>query len=378
MLTVSRWYNPENPGETARMGCLAAAALISSGMNDPSQHIIIADTGKVATMLVCAAPFSRGDILSIKNTCARLKYDLMLAPGEPPSNALIGKIASSSTMEQLDKTVEDEPLNYRPPTDETPFFFNMLKLDRLGFALKHEAGVLRGNILANLTLLTLVGSIFFLTLLMAAASLMPRISGKKNVSGLLPQAAAYFSLIGAGFMLVEIAMIQKLSVFLGRPDYALGILLFSIILSAGLGSLLSERMPLDKEPWAYIYPAVISLLLLALIFITPAITGSMASSGIFTRIAASIIVVWPAGMAMGVCFPVGMRILKTADNAAIPCYIAFNGIFGVLFSAGAICISIYSGITTNLYMAVICYFLLLICLPGMLKAGPAVDWSPPD
>ena len=55
---------------------------------------------------------------------------------------------------------------------------------------------------------------------------------------------AYFALIGFGFMFVQIPFLQRFSVFLGHPTYAFSIVLFFMILSAGLGSLVSERIDL--------------------------------------------------------------------------------------------------------------------------------------
>jgi hypothetical protein len=368
VFTVSRWFNPDNPGETARVVSLAAAALMKSGIRDPSGHIILACIKNISTLIISKDPFTAADTAAIKKTCERLKFGLLLAPGEKPANGLLGKIASSDSIGQLNKTIENEPLNYRPPTDDTPFFFNMLKLGSLGFAFKAESGMLKGNILANLTLLTLLCSLLFFSLLMIAG---PLIAGalRKNVgSGLMPQAAAYFSLIGAGFMLVEIAMIQRLSLFLGRPVYALGILLFSLILSAGAGSFFSGRLPLTRKPWVYVYPAVIGSLLLALAFMMPVVMGGMAAASMGVKILVSIIIIMPAGLAMGVCFPAGMKIVENICREEAPFCCAYNGMFGVLCSAAAVCISIYSGISVNLYLAAICYFSLLLCLPGMLRS----------
>jgi len=57
----------------------------------------------------------------------------------------------------------------------------------------------------------------------------------------------YFSLIGMGFMLTEIALLQRFSVYLGHPIYSLGVCLFSLILASGLGSLTSEQLKLDER-----------------------------------------------------------------------------------------------------------------------------------
>ena len=43
-----------------------------------------------------------------------------------------------------------------------------------------------------------------------------------------------------GFMLAEIALLERFSVYLGHPIYSLGVCLFSLILASGLGSLASD------------------------------------------------------------------------------------------------------------------------------------------
>jgi hypothetical protein len=45
-------------------------------------------------------------------------------------------------------------------------------------------------------------------------------------------------------MFLEIGLIQRLSVFLSHPIYALGILLFTVIASTGIGSFSVNEFPL--------------------------------------------------------------------------------------------------------------------------------------
>jgi len=53
-------------------------------------------------------------------------------------------------------------------------------------------------------------------------------------------AVAYFALLGVGFMLLEITLIQKLVLLLGYPVLTLSVILFSLLLGGGLGSLVSQ------------------------------------------------------------------------------------------------------------------------------------------
>ena len=52
----------------------------------------------------------------------------------------------------------------------------------------------------------------------------------------------YFAGIGLGFLLIEISQLQRLSIFLGHPTYSLTVVLFSVLISSGVGSMLSERI----------------------------------------------------------------------------------------------------------------------------------------
>jgi spermidine synthase len=363
VFTVSRWYNHDTPGETARIISLAMVSLFRKGVADPSKNIILTSTGNCATLLMSNRPFSGSDLETIWRTCDRLKWAILVFPGESPRNEYLRRIMESKSQKELYGVAADAPLNYLPPTDETPYFFNMLKLGRLDYS-SRNSGMVQGNLLANLTLMILIG---VLLLFAALTIILPLLFGKKAGKKIRLPAAAYFSLIGAGFMLAEMGLIQKLSVFLGNPVYALGILLFSMIASAGSGSYLSEKMPLDKKPWIRVYPAATGAYLLFLIFFMPVMARAMVAAPMEMKIPAVLLVIIPLGIMMGMCFPAGMRIIGRAEAGSTPWYWALNGIFGVLCSALAVFISIYSGISMNLYISAACYLSLLFCVEKMGK-----------
>jgi hypothetical protein len=168
-------------------------------------------------------------------------------------------------------------------------------------------------------------------------------------------------------MLTEIALVQRLSVFLGHPIYALGVLLFTIIASSAIGSLMSERIPLTRFPWVMIYPSAIAVLIIVVRFMIPALNSNMISVSMINKILMSILVVTPLGLLMGTAFPTGMRLVYSTKAAETPWYLALNGILGVLSSALAVLISIYFSISTSLYIAAICYILLIPCLLNLYR-----------
>ena len=81
---------------------------------------------------------------------------------------------------------------------------------------------------------------------------------------------------------------------------------------------------------------------------------------------------FPLGLLLGLFFPTGMQLARSAGSQETPWYWALNGIFGVLCSALAVLISIYVSISMNFYIGVACYSLLVLCLRRMGRGDPAV------
>ena len=204
-----------------------------------------------------------------------------------------------------------------PPTDERPFFFNQLPLYnplqtlRLALAIG-TTHVTSGNLLATVTLMGL----FSLSAVLVGATIILPIRPAYAAANrrLVVTGTAYFLLIGVGFMSIEIGLLQRLSVFLGHPIYALSIVLFSMILATGLGSLLSDRVPLETRRrfmlWAVLLGGYLGLLPLWL----PALTGRFASATLLVRAILCVMVIAPAGVLMGYGFPTGMRLVSAIDQ----------------------------------------------------------------
>jgi SAM-dependent methyltransferase len=357
IFTVSRWYDSHNLGETGRIVSLAVASLLNSGIKKPAEHIAMITIGNISTLLLSKQAFSEQDVAKLKKVSADLAYNFVIVPSAPPSHEVLRDIVSVSSLEELSIAIADKELNYEPTTDENPYFFNMLRLQHIYPAFQSygglSSGVLAGNLHATLTLIGLLISLFILTIV---TIIFPLFAAKRE-SKFIWSRALYFSLIGAGFMFVEIALIQRLSVFLGHPVYALGILLFTIIASTGIGSFLSTRLPLTR--WLFVLPLIMVSAIILTQFFLPMLISSMITSAMLKKIVVSVIVIFPLGMLMGLFFPTGMRLVK--GDSETPWYWALNGIFGVLCSALAVFFSIYFGISTNFYIAACCYAMLLIC-----------------
>jgi hypothetical protein len=368
VFTVSRWYSPENLGETGRVASLAVATLFEMGVPEPRRHVAMLTAGRVATTLVSRSPFSAEDIERIHAVATRLGFGLPVVPDALPDDPMLRGIVSARSEAELHATIAAAPLNYEPPTDERPYFFQMLRLSRLPEAFAAKRGVVSGNLTATITLLSLVGCLALLT---AATVIAPLIARKRRVPGkraTLRSGAAYFSFIGAGFMLVEIAFLQRLSVFLGHPVYALGVLLFGMIASAGCGSFLSERLPMAKL-LRHLLPATMAAAILIASWAFPFLLPRFASSSMLVKAVVALALIIPLGTLMGVFFPFGMRLVQLRGGDDTPWYWALNGVFGVLCSAVAVLISMSFGISANLWIAAACYATLSPCMTAMSRAS---------
>jgi hypothetical protein len=150
-----------------------------------------------------------------------------------------------------------------------------------------------------------------------------------------------------------------LSVFLGHPVYALSVVLFSLILSTGLGSLASERFPLTTGLGVIGWSVLTSLYLLALPSWLPAVLLQIESADLLLRAGLAVLVLAPSGFLMGFGFPTGLRLVSKIDQRPTPWFWGINGAAGVLAASVAVLTSIEFGIDTTLRVGAVCYLLLL-------------------
>ncbi len=371
IFTVSRWHDPKNLGETGRLLSLAVASLLEEGIDDPFKHLALITTNQISTLLLSRTPFSADDIRSLKLLCTELQFTPSILPGEPIDHPVLRMILSAKSRMELSQRLKDQPLNFYPPTDESPYFFNILKVSSIGYFLRDSqvwasfaTGIVKGNLVATLTLTMLTAGLFIVALFTIIFPLLFKKIGLENTKGrlqIVAPSAAYFTLIGAGFMLSEIALVQKLSVFLGHPVYALGIILFTLILSTGIGSLLSERVDINKSSLVFL-AVLTAAVIIAERFLLKLVFSEFIHYEILPKIAIAVLFIFPLGVLFGFFFPGGMRLVKNISSTETPWYWALNGMFGVFCSALAIFISIYCSISINFYLGAFCYAALVPCL----------------
>jgi hypothetical protein len=177
----------------------------------------------------------------------------------------------------------------------------------------------------------------------------------------------YFIAIGLGYILAEIAFIQRFVLFLGHPTYALTVVIFLMLLSSGAGSLLSRR--LLSDPMRVRIPLLIVMaLLLAYVWALPPLLRSLVGLPFVIKLIISAAALAPLGLAMGMPFPSGLRALAAAtaaDGNTIEWAWALNAASSVLGSVLAMVIAIQFGLNLTLACGAVAYLLALVLAPRL-------------
>jgi len=265
-------------------------------------------------------------------------------------------VLEATSRAELDRISLLPALDFRPPTDDKPFFFNVIRLRALLKPLPDVAqGSIEGNLLATRTL----GLALFASVLLVGVGIgLPlvrraRPSGRSNKS--LWAALAYFAAIGVGFMLAEIALLQRLTLVLGHPSYSLMVVLASLIGAAGAGSLISDRLPLTRAPHCYAFPIALVLLLSALALGWHSIAPRFMAAPTATRIGFALAITALTGLPLGLAFPTGLRLCRSLHDDELPWLWGINGAASVLCSVLAIVVALSAGIAASFWIGVLCY-----------------------
>ncbi len=379
VLTVSRWYFHERPAEMYRTAAIAVEALRGVGVTDPRRHIAIVRNMRpatasttdspdgVGTILVNRRPFTDAELDTLDREASRLVFDVPFSP----------RVATDETFtrltqpEGLDEFLDNYPVNIRAPTDDSPFFFNMLRLRDFARSSLLEFGNLSHNMKAVATL----GVLFItVTVLTALCILLPLwiTRHRADFTGAGPF-FVFFIAIGLGFMLIETSQMQRLIISLGHPTYGLSVVLFALLLSSGIGSFLTQHVTSTTALRAGRTRLLGLVGVLALFgFVTPAVAHWIEPMTTPARIFAAVVLLFPAGLLMGMAFPLAMKLASMRASELTPWFWGLNGAASVMASVLSVCIALTWSISTAFWAGWVCY---VVAFLAFSRAGKGVGRS---
>ena len=366
VFSVSRWFAPGEISEATRVMAMATSVLLQRGIASPSRHIIMVSREKIATLLVSVEPFTDADRTAAEAAAGRFGFTVIAAPWQPAADSRMARILAAPDEAALGKATADDVFDFSPATDARPFFFSMLKPG--AFLRVYDVprgGVMWGNLRATVTLVVLFAVATLLVALIVGWPLLR--AGRPALSrGTFGWGVLYFAAIGCGFMFIQIPFLQRFSVYLGHPTYSLAIILFTMILAAGAGSFVSDRIPADGW-YARRIPIGIAVLTAVVIALLQPVANATVTYGLFSRSLVVVLFVAPIAFLLGFCFPIGMRLVGRSSSQAAAWMWGINGATGVLGSIVAVAISMWIGTYANLIVAGLLYSFLPVALAGLAR-----------
>ena len=368
IIAITRWEFRQ-PREALRVVSVAMEALHRLGVSDPARHFIVISEGDLdedgipVAVLAKKTPFTAQEERAAQAELQR--YPVLVAlympsvRGDNPFSALI----AGNNPYAFARTYA---YNVAPVTDNAPFFFFTLKTAQLfnedlqqGIDWKVNLGVV---VLGMVLVISIAAVLAFLIIPLL-------LRGQRKRQRTLP--LLYFVAIGLGFIMVEIAFIQRFVLFLGHPTYALTVVIFLLLLSSGAGSLMSRRwLPNSGRAWLPLTLIVVTLL--AYVPVLPGILSALVGLPFFFKLLVSGLLLMPPGLIMGMPFPTGLRSLTgpqvgtppltpaALNENAVEWAWAMNAASSVLGSVLAMIIAIHLGLDLTLASGAFAYLLALL------------------
>ncbi|MGH9524716.1 MAG: hypothetical protein ACRD3E_19510 [Terriglobales bacterium] len=426
MIAITRWEFAK-PREALRVVSQALAALQQEGVTDFSHHFIVIsdgpldEDGRPVTVLAKKTPFTHDEeaavfqhVLdypnlyviyspnfeptyeggiqllgcpeSIKSDADCAKYWDERTPlrtkierNHAASSAATSAFTELITGHAIGPYVSDRaafiatyPYEISPVSDNQPFFFFTVRLrDMLGSLTGGKAMDWRINLGVVVLLMVLVISIIAVLVFLIAPMLL---TSRNSALSTQHSALLYFVAIGLGYILAEIAFIQRFVLFLGHPTYALTVVIFMMLLASGAGSVLSRRWLSDPQR-VWLPLTIVFLLLAAYVFVLPPLLRDLVGLPFAAKLVISALVLAPLGFAMGMPFQTGLRALARREDNTIEWAWALNAASSVLGSVLAMVVAIQWGLNVTLACASAAYVLALLLGRTLTRAREPIAES---
>jgi hypothetical protein len=357
VLAITRWVF-----DGLRLVSLAQAACEARGW-DAGSRLVIVQHDRVATFLLKRTAFTAKEVATLHDVSEKLGFTVLYSPSATAGDNDYARLITATDRQAFHQAYDQD---IRPTTDDRPFFFHTTKLeDQLDVAFGRA--MLFGNGLS--ALLTLMG---ISGMLVAAFVVLPLVVARGGRPRRWPAWLIYFGSLGAGFMLIEVSLLQRFVLLLGHPVYSLTITLFSLLLGTGIGAALSRRLSGPRLGLATtISLAVIGLTSLGWMALVTALIDWAIPFSREARVGIAIITLVPVGMLLGIPMPAGVQLLSRRAPEMLTWAWGMNGALSVVGATLAIFIAMNWGFQMTLAAAAASYLagLAALATTGALRTG---------
>lgn len=331
--------------DSMRGVAVAVESLLRRGVTDPGRHLLIsavkspAFTRPMCLVLVARSPFSEAQIARAQAFLSERSFvpvwlpdgSVELASVPERFREIAGILHRAVRGPDRETFYREAAFDLAPSTDDNPFYF----VERGGPNRQAGIGVRQ---LAVYTLILAVLVVPFLIL-----PLLPTLRVNRPLDPFGRRAIAYFSLLGLSFMLVEIEFFHLFALLLGKPTLTLAVVLSSLLVFSGLGSLFGGRVADGPPSQLILLFALLAGALALFVGSREAILAALVPQPLSVRVAGTALVIAPIAFAMGMPMPAGMRLIRHRRELMLWGW-AMNGALSVFASVAAIYLAIYFGI----------------------------------
>jgi hypothetical protein len=262
---------------------------------------VIVGQDNLGNVIVKRAPFTREEVARLQEVARARKFEIIHAPGlDLPPNPFSGYFAAADP----EAFVAAYPYDVSAATDDSPFFFQFGRWKDIGSLARGsgESGMLLSG---RLVLLLVFVQAVVASVLLVLLPMFGRRRELKEAGAGSARVLGLFFLIGVSFMLIEITLMQRFTLFLGHPLYAIALVLAVLLCSAGAGSLAARRLlPSGGRAWP-IFAALIVLILVEDV-LCRAVFGRALGLALGGRVVLSVLLIAPLGFLLGMPFPAAL------------------------------------------------------------------------
>ena len=394
ILSITTWDRLRIPRNVPKLLTTVMRSLEEQGVENPERRVFVFNLYlSTATVLVKNSDFTDEEIATLRNFTRRMSFNDAYYPGIERLDSDFSRImlqfrdrfGISELPAELDyltvyprdvyhhvvhwmidgradELYRDYVFNIRPATDNRPYYTAYLKaaqtvhfLDDLG-EVSEEWGYV-------LVLGTLAQSVIFGLIII----LIPVIGLRKTLfqrqKGVL-RIILYYACLGLGYMMIEIFLIQRLVYFLGDPIFSVSIVIVTMLIISGLGSLYAGKFKDNPTPKVRLAVLAVVIAVVAYIFLLTPLINALVGLPFALKIVFSVLFIAPAAFFLGMPFPSGLSSLEKNRPYFLPWAFGMNGALSVTGSNITTLISISSGFTVLLVAAAAVYVIAAIVFPA--------------
>lgn len=365
-LAITRWVKLP-PRDELKVVNTALDVLAADGIADAAEHIALIRGWKTTTLLLTRSPIEPAGAAVIRGFAKTRSFDVVHYPGMSQTesnrfNRLAVPYYETGMRGLLGEDragfVQGYPFNIAPATDDRPYFFQFFRWSSLPTVLRlREVGGLSFFEWGYPVLVATLFQAILASAVLIVAPLLLRSDGRRSITQAGRWVAPYFALVGFAFMCVEMAFIQKLTLFLHHPVHAAATALSSILVFAGLGSRYAQTLGklFGASPIIRGSTAWLAALLVIYLVVLPKLFEACLGWPLAAKLMVSLTVLAPAALLMGMPFPAGLARLARTHPAAVPWAWCINGCASVISAVAGTLAAVHWGFSTVLLIATTSY-----------------------